>query len=385
MKTVRLEDVSMVYPFLKVSGLFIRKKQKELLARQQAMPYTSNEGVIALQHFNGVFNKGEFVSILGPSGSGKSTLLRIIAGLEDPPLGKVYYDDLELKDIPIDERNVSMVFQNYSLYPNQSVYKNIAFPLEVKHIPREEIVEKVNRIAAIMGMEDKLEKLPDELSGGEKQRVAICRAMVKEPDLLLLDEPLSNLDPLIRKKIRNQLRKIHEQYDTTIIYVTHEQYDALSLSDCIIILKDGITQMDGTVSEVYNYPINRFCGEFVGFPTMNFFEDIEVNKDGSYELLGTEYKLTSAQLKNLRKEKMIDVGIRGVDIQITNSGTAAVIEYVEMIEADLIIHAEAEGKKITIVEKMNDNQELRYFKGQEVKLSFDQRHFHLFDKQGNRI
>ena len=385
MKTVRLEDVSMVYPFLKVSGLFNRKKQKELLARQQAMPYTSNEGVIALQHFNGVFNKGEFVSILGPSGSGKSTLLRIIAGLEDPPLGKVYYDDLELKDIPIDERNVSMVFQNYSLYPNQSVYKNIAFPLEEKHIPREEIVEKVNRIAAIMGMEDKLEKLPDELSGGEKQRVAICRAMVKEPDLLLLDEPLSNLDPLIRKKIRNQLRKIHEQYDTTIIYVTHEQYDALSLSDRIIILKDGITQMDGTVSEVYNYPINRFCGEFVGFPTMNFFEDIEVNKDGSYELFETEYKLTSAQLKNLKKEKMIDVGIRGVDIQITNSGTAAVIEYVEMIEADLIIHAEAEGKKITIVEKMNDNQELRYFKGQEVKLSFDQRHFHLFDKQGNRI
>ena len=385
MKTVRLEDVSMVYPFLKVSGLFNRKKQKELLARQQAMPYTSNEGVIALQHFNGVFNKGEFVSILGPSGSGKSTLLRIIAGLEDPPLGKVYYDDLELKDIPIDERNVSMVFQNYSLYPNQSVYKNIAFPLEVKHIPREEIVEKVNRIAAIMGMEDKLEKLPDELSGGEKQRVAICRAMVKEPDLLLLDEPLSNLDPLIRKKIRNQLRKIHEQYDTTIIYVTHEQYDALSLSDRIIILKDGITQMDGTVSEVYNYPINRFCGEFVGFPTMNFFEDIEVNKDGPYEFFETEYKLTSAQLKNLKKEKMIDVGIRGVDIQITNSGTAAVIEYVEMIEADLIIHAEAEGKKITIVEKMNDNQELRYFKGQEVKLSFDQKHFHIFDKQGNRI
>jgi ABC-type sugar transport system ATPase subunit len=118
---------------------------------------------------------------------------------------------------------------------------------------------------------------------------------------------------------------------------------------------------------------------------MNFFEDIEVNKDGSYELFGTEYKLTSAQLKNLKKKKMIDVGIRGVDIQITNSGTAAVIEYVEMIEADLIIHAEAEGKKITIVEKMNDNQELRYFKGQEVKLSFDQKHFHIFDKQGNRI
>ena len=301
MNSVRVEDVSMIYPFLKVSGLFDRKKQKEFLAKQQAMPYTSNEGVIALQHFTATFKKGEFVSILGPSGSGKSTLLRIIAGLEDPPLGKVFYDDVELRDIPIDERNVSIVFQNYALYPNQRVYKNIAFPLEVRHIPRDEIAEKVNRIATIMGMEDKLEKFPDELSGGEKQRVAICRAMVKEPDLLLLDEPLSNLDPLIRKKIRNQLRKIHEQYDTTIIYVTHEQYDALSLSDRII------------------------------------------------------------------------------------KGTDAAVEYVEMIEADLIIHAMLQDYKITIVEKMNDNQDLRYFKGQEIKLSFDEKRFHIFDSEGNRI
>lgn len=385
MNSVRFEDVSMIYPFLKVSGLFDRKKQKEFLAKQQAMPYTSNEGVIALQHFTATFKKGEFVSILGPSGSGKSTLLRIIAGLEDPPLGKVFYDDVELRDIPIDERNVSIVFQNYALYPNQRVYKNIAFPLEVRHIPRDEIAEKVNRIATIMGMEDKLEKFPDELSGGEKQRVAICRAMVKEPDLLLLDEPLSNLDPLIRKKIRNQLRKIHEQYDTTIIYVTHEQYDALSLSDRIIILKDGITQMDGSVSEVYNYPVNRFCGEFVGFPTMNFFEDIEVDKDGSYSLFGTRYRLSSAQVKKLKEDRKIAVGIRGVDIQISNKGTDAAVEYVEMIEADLIIHAMLQDYKITIVEKMNDNQDLRYFKGQEIKLSFDEKRFHFFDSEGNRI
>ena len=385
MNSVRVEDVSMIYPFLKVSGLFDRKKQKEFLAKQQAMPYTSNEGVIALQHFTATFKKGEFVSILGPSGSGKSTLLRIIAGLEDPPLGKVFCDDVELRDIPIDERNVSIVFQNYALYPNQSVYKNIAFPLEVRHIPRDEISEKVNRIATIMGMEDKLEKFPDELSGGEKQRVAICRAMVKEPDLLLLDEPLSNLDPLIRKKIRNQLRKIHEQFDTTIIYVTHEQYDALSLSDRIIILKDGITQMDGSVSEVYNYPVNRFCGEFVGFPTMNFFEDIEVDKDGSYSLFGTRYRLSSVQVKKLKENRKIAVGIRGVDIQISNKGTDAAVEYVEMIEADLIIHAMLQDYKITIVEKMNDNQDLRYFKGQEIKLSFDEKRFHFFDSEGNRL
>ena len=385
MSIIRLDDVSMVYPFQKVSGVFDRKKQQELLAQQKAMPYTSNEGVVALQHFSATFKQGEFVAILGPSGSGKTTLLRIIAGLERPPLGTVYFDDVDLNEIDIDERDMGMVFQNYSLYPNQTVYKNIAFPLEVKHVPREDIEKEVDKIATMMGLKDKLEKLPEELSGGEKQRVAIARAMVKNPKVLLLDEPFSNLDPLMRRRLRNTLRKVHENYDTTFIYVTHDQYDALSLAERIIILKDGITQMDDSSANVYNYPINRFCGEFLGSPTMNVFEDITVEKDNSYYLFGNKYQLSAAQKKNLKKKDRIDVGIRGVNIAIDKEGVEAVIEYTEVIEADLIVHLMIDDEKCIAVEKMNDADSFRYVRGDKVRLRFDQDRFHLFDEEGNRI
>jgi len=385
MSIIRLDDVSMVYPFQKVSGVFDRKKQQELLAQQKAMPYTSNEGVVALQHFSATFKQGEFVAILGPSGSGKTTLLRIIAGLERPPLGTVYFDDVDLNEIDIDERDMGMVFQNYSLYPNQTVYKNIAFPLEVKHVPREDIEKEVDKIATMMGLKDKLEKLPEELSGGEKQRVAIARAMVKNPKVLLLDEPFSNLDPLMRRRLRNTLRKVHENYDTTFIYVTHDQYDALSLAERIIILKDGITQMDDSSANVYNYPINRFCGEFLGSPTMNVFEDITVEKDNSYYLFGNKYQLSAAQKKNLKKKDRIDVGIRGVNIVIDKKGVEAVIEYTEVIEADLIVHLMIDDEKCIAVEKMNDADSFRYVRGDKVRLRFDQDRFHLFDEEGNRI
>ena len=385
MSIIRLDDVSMVYPFQKVSGVFDRKKQQELLAQQEAMPYTSNEGVVALQHFSATFKQGEFVAILGPSGSGKTTLLRIIAGLERPPLGTVYFDDVDLNEIDIDERDMGMVFQNYSLYPNQTVYKNIAFPLEVKHVPREDIEKEVDKIATMMGLKDKLEKLPEELSGGEKQRVAIARAMVKNPKVLLLDEPFSNLDPLMRRRLRNTLRKVHENNDTTFIYVTHDQYDALSLAERIIILKDGITQMDDSSANVYNYPINRFCGEFLGSPTMNVFEDITVEKDNSYYLFGNKYQLSAAQKKNLKKKDRIDVGIRGVNIVIDKKGVEAVIEYTEVIEADLIVHLMIDDEKCIAVEKMNDADSFRYVRGDKVRLRFDQDRFHLFDEEGNRI
>ncbi len=385
MSTIRLDDVSMVYPFQKVSGLLDRKKKQKLLEQQMAMPYTSNEGVVALQHFSATFKQGEFVAILGPSGSGKTTLLRIIAGLERPPLGTVYFDDTDLKEIDIDERDMGMVFQNYSLYPNQTVYKNIAFPLEVKHVPREEIEKEVDKIAVLLGLKDKLEKLPEDLSGGEKQRVAIARAMVKNPKVLLLDEPFSNLDPLMKRKLRNQLRKAHDNYDTTFIYVTHDQYDALSLAERIIILKDGIMQMDDSTANVYNYPVNRFCGEFLGSPTMNIFEDIKVEKDNSYQLFDHKYQLTTSQKKDLKKKDRIDVGIRAVNISIEKEGIEATIEYTEIIEADLIIHLLIDDKKCTVVEKMNSEDSFRYVRGDKVRLKFDQDRFHLFDEEGNRI
>ena len=236
-----------------------------------------------------------------------------------------------------------------------------------------------------MGLKDKLDTLPEDLSGGEKQRVAIARAMVKNPKVLLLDEPFSNLDPIMRRRLRNMLRKAHEDYDTTFIYVTHDQYDALSLAERIIILKDGITQMDDSTANVYNYPVNRFCGEFLGSPTMNIFEDIRVEKDNSFDLFGNRYQLTSSQKKNLKKKNMIDVGIRGVNITIEKEGVEAVVEYTEVIEADLIIHLLIDDKKCIVVEKINDTDSFRFVKGDKVKIKFDQDRFHLFDKEGNRI
>ena len=383
MSRIELKDVSMVYPFQEVNGLFGRKKKEEILKKQKAMPYTSNEGVVALQHFSAVFHDGEFIAILGPSGSGKSTLLRIIAGLEEPSLGEVLYNDQNLHEIDIDERDIGMVFQTYSLYPNQSVYKNIAFPLEVKHLPREEVQKKVEEMAALVDLSDKLEKLPDELSGGEKQRVAIARALVKDPSVLLLDEPFSNLDVLVRAKLRKLLSRIHEVLHPTIIYVTHDQYDALALAERIVVLKDGITQMDDSVYNVYKTPKNRFVASFVGSPAMNFFDEITINKDGHFQILDQELSLNAQQKKQLNKGKLT-AGIRPIDLHLGKDGTSAIIDYTELANMDLLIHLDIDGKKLTALEKAKEDQ-FRYFKGEEVKVSFEKEDLHLFNKEGERI
>lgn len=385
MPEIKLLDVTKIYPFQKVTGLFGRKQQELILKQQKSMPHLSNEGVIALQHFTTTIKDGEFVAVLGPSGSGKSTLLRVIAGLEYPSVGMVRFDDVDFNDVRAEDRDVAMVFQNYSLYPNQTVYKNIAFPLEVKHMPREDVEREVRQIAELMNLDDKLERLPQELSGGEKQRVAIARSLVKRPGVLLLDEPFSNLDPEMRTKLRVQLKKIHNVYKTTFIYVTHDQYDALYLADRIIILKDGITQMDDTAVNVYNYPVNRFCAEFIGTPLMNFFDDVKVEKDGSFEILENRYQLSNQQRHKIRKNMMVDVGIRGTNISIGREGVSAKVVYTEMIESDLIIHLKAEEYEMVAVEKISNFDEVKYLPEQEVKITLDSEYFHIFDKEGNRV
>ena len=385
MPEIKLLDVTKIYPFQKVTGLFGRKQQELILKQQKSMPHLSNEGVIALQHFTTTIKDGEFVAVLGPSGSGKSTLLRVIAGLEYPSVGMVRFDDVDFNDVRAEDRDVAMVFQNYSLYPNQTVYKNIAFPLEVKHMPREDVEREVRQIAELMNLDDKLERLPQELSGGEKQRVAIARSLVKRPGVLLLDEPFSNLDPEMRAKLRVQLKKIHNVYKTTFIYVTHDQYDALYLADRIIILKDGITQMDDTAVNVYNYPVNRFCAEFIGTPLMNFFVDVKVEMDGSFEILGNRYQLSNQQRHKIRNNMMVDVGIRGTNISIGREGVSAKIVYTEMIESDLIIHLKAAEHEMVAVEKISNFDEVKYLPEQEVKITLDSEYFHVFDKEGNRV
>ena len=384
MPKIRLEDVTMIYPFQKTGGLFHRKEKEKILKQQMEAPYTSNEGVIALQHFSTVINEGEFLVVLGPSGSGKSTLLRIIAGLERQSLGDIFFNDENYNDVKAQDRDVAMVFQNYSLYPNQTVYKNIAFPLEVEHVPRAEIEEEVKKTAALLGLQNKLEKLPQDLSGGEKQRVAIARSLVKKPSVLLFDEPFSNLDVLLKRKLRNELKKIHKEYQTTFVYVTHDQYDALSLADRIIILNDGIKEMDGSIEEVYNRPQNLFCAKFISSGNLNVFEDVKVDKNGDVILFDQSFTLGNRERKALRKQRSVTLAIRGTNITIEKEGIEAIIDYVETIEADLLIHAKINDTPIIIVEKA-DGKEGRYMRGQTICLNFDERQFHFFDEEGERI
>lgn len=377
MPKVIFKDVSMIYPFVSVTGLFNRKERKELLAKQKAMPYTSNEGVVALQHFNASINDGEFVVIVGPSGSGKTTILRIVAGLEKPSLGEVYFDDELMNNVKPEDRDVAMVFQNYSLYPNQTVYDNIAFPLRNLHLPREEVDEKVKYIVDLLKLNGKEERLPDELSGGECQRVAIARALVRRPRLFLLDEPFSNLDELIKNNLRSEIKRIQKELGITFIYVTHDQRDALLLADHIIVMDDGILQQNDSAINVYNYPNNLFCGEFVGYPTMNIFKDVEV-KGNKFVFFNKEYKLTTYQSKQINKDKSLILGIRPFNIEINDEGIEATIKYSEVDGNDLLVHCDIDGKEIIVVEKNLNQVGLKYFNNQKVKLKFDEDYFYLF-------
>ncbi|MDO4940504.1 MAG: ABC transporter ATP-binding protein [Erysipelotrichaceae bacterium] len=384
MPNIIFKDVTMIYPFVEVNGIFNRKEKKDILQKQQAMPYTSNEGVVAVQHFNATIKSGELTVIVGPSGSGKTTVLRMVAGLEQLSLGEIYFDKTLINDIKPEDRDVSMVFQNYSIYPNQTVYDNVAFPLRNQHLPREEVDEKVNFIIDLLKLNNKVESLPEELSGGEKQRVAIARALVRKPKVLLMDEPFSNLDELIRINLRSEIKRIQKELGITIIYVTHDQRDALLLADRIIVMNNGIIEQDDTAINVYNYPNNLFCGQFVGYPSINIFADVPVN-DNKFVFFDKEYKLSSYQMKQIGKDNTITLGIRPFNIAIGNYGVDAIVNYTDVDGKDLLIHCDLNGQEIIIVEKNLNDEGFKYMNGQNVKLTFDENYFYLFNKEGKGI
>ena len=384
MPRIKFDDVTMIYPFVSANGIFNRKEKKEILKKQQAMPYTSNEGVIAVQHFNAVINDGEFAVIVGPSGSGKTTILRMIAGLENPSLGEIYFDDEIINNIKPEDRDVAMVFQNYSLYPNQTVYDNVAFPLKNQHLPRNEVDEKVKYIINLLKLSNKIDRYPDELSGGEKQRVAIARALVRKPKVFLLDEPFSNLDELLKNNLRSEIKKIQKELGITFIYVTHDQKDALLLADRIIVMNNGLIEQNDTSVNVYNYPNNLFCGEFVGYPSINIFKDIEIKKD-KFIFFDKEYKLSSYQIKKIGNDNKIILGVRPFNIKITENGIDAIVLYSEIDGNDLLIHCDLNSQEIIIVENNLNDTGLKYVSGQQVKLKFDENYFYLFTSGGKGL
>ena len=370
MGAIVLQDILKIFPYTEVKGLFGRNKKKELLEKQRAMPYTTNEGVVVLQHINATIEDGEFVVLLGPSGCGKTTLLRIIAGLEEPTLGSVLFSGVDVTNLPPEERDIAMVFQNYSLYPHLSVYDNIAFTLRTQHMPREELNQTVLDMAELLGLSECLERLPAQLSGGQLQRVAIARALVRKPRVFLLDEPFSNLDAQLRASLRQLVKKIHTALGTTFIYVTHDQQEAVLLGQRILVMRDGVILQDGTPAGIYNHPADLDCALALGAPQMNLFPVVE-SQPGWVCLLDKEY----AAPQGTRY-----IGLRPVHVALEGDVDAQVA-YTEQLGSETVVHLQHGDQTLTAV----TDARFGYQRGQQVKIGLDQNRFHYFDENGKRL
>lgn len=309
-----------------------------------------DNGAEAVHDFNLDIEDKEFIVLVGPSGCGKSTTLRMVAGLEDISAGEVYIGDTLVNDVHAKDRDVAMVFQNYALYPHMTVFENMAFALKLRKRPKAEIKEKVMEAARILGIEEYLKRKPKQLSGGQRQRVAIGRAIVREPKVFLMDEPLSNLDAKMRNQMRSEIIKLHKKLDTTFIYVTHDQIEAMTLGTRIVIMKKGLIQQVGTPKEIFDHPVNLFVAGFIGTPQMNFIEDAQlIEKDGAYsvKIYGREFRLSAEKEKALRKKAVksrdVIVGIRPEDVEVVSdeAGIAAKVDVFELMGSEVYLHINA--------------------------------------------
>lgn len=316
---------------------------------------------------------GEMVVFVGPSGCGKSTLLRMIAGLEETSYGDIYLDGERVTDKVPSERALSMVFQSYALYPHMNVEDNVGFGLKTAGVPAKEIEEKVLEASSILELDAYLKRRPKELSGGQRQRVAIGRAIVREPKGFLFDEPLSNLDAALRVQMRFEIAKLHERLQSTMIYVTHDQVEAMTLADKIVVLRDGLVEQVGTPRALYETPASLFVAQFIGSPKMNILEGKHTDKGFALAAHGT----LPVKLKS--KSKLVKCGIRPEHIAVTDKKadvTGEVVLY-EYLGADCFIYVECKGLGVITV-RVGD--EVAYKTGQKVGLSFDRNRLHFFDE-----
>lgn len=379
MAEIALSGIVKIYPFVRIRGLIGRKKQRELLKRQKAMPHTTNEGVVVLQKINVNIQPGEFVVLLGPSGCGKTTLLRLIAGLEDPSLGQVRFDGKVMNGLPPEQRDVAMVFQNYSLYPHLTAFDNIAFPLRNLHIPRGELEATVRHMAQLLQIEQCLDRLPSELSGGQLQRIAIARALVRRPQVFLMDEPFSNLDAPLRASLRTMVKRLHQELGTTFVYVTHDQNEALSLGERILVMREGQIVQDGSAAEVYNRPVNCYVASTVGAPPMNLFP-VRGEGDGTFLLLGKRFPLP-ASARELRGD--FQVGIRPVHFSLGEGGIRARLVHAEDLGSESVLHLKQGDTEFSVVLEAEKARPLH--RGQELSVVPLEKKFHFFGPEGNRI
>lgn len=343
------------------------------------------DGTEALQGIDLDIKDGEFLVLVGPSGCGKTTLLRIIAGLESPTTGTIEINNKEVNQIPPKDRDLGMVFQNYALFPHLDVYENIAFGLKAKKYDRQTIERKVSPVADKLGLSDQLRKKPDQLSGGQRQRVALARLLARNPSIHLLDEPLSNLDASLRLAMRGQLAELHEEYQKTTVFVTHDQIEAMTLGQRLCVMNKGKIIQIGSPDTIYQKPSHRFVAEFFGFPTINFFEgNILTGKQGlCYEIASK----TQFVLPNIIKhsEGRIDLGVRPEDWVIQKEAFQNSIEVgltrVENLGDTRILHLEMDNQSISI-----KSQENNFTIGQSFYISPNWDRIHWFNPvNGNRI
>ena len=391
MATVTLKNVKKIYPFNGDDAKKAKKKAKkgEQVEEKKVNLQITDQGVVAVQEFNLEIADKEFIVLVGPSGCGKSTTLRMVAGLEEISEGDLYIDDKRVNDVAPKDRDIAMVFQNYALYPHMTVYENLAFALKLRHTPKKEIDQKVREAAEILDITQYLGRKPKALSGGQRQRVAIGRAIVRDPKVMLMDEPLSNLDAKLRNQMRAEIIKLRERIDTTFIYVTHDQTEAMTLGDRIVIMKDGYIQQIGTPQQVFNHPYNIFVAEFIGSPKMNMFDAKLIKVDGKYavELAGNVTVLSeekqAALAANNVEEQEVALGIRPEHITLGDSGIDATIDVSEMMGSSVHLHVTAGGKDVVIVVStmnMTGAEVAALSSGTAVKFNYGGNNCHVFSK-----
>ena len=381
MAQVSLKNIKKVYP--------VSKDNKHKKREDGPNLQITEEGVVAVQQFSLDIADREFVVLVGPSGCGKSTTLRMIAGLEEITDGELYIGDKLMNDVAPKDRNIAMVFQNYALYPHMTVYENMAFSLKLKKCSKEEIDKRVREAAHILNITEYLDRKPKALSGGQRQRVAIGRAIVRNPAVFLMDEPLSNLDAKLRNQMRAELIKLRQRIDTTFIYVTHDQTEAMTLGDRIVIMKDGFIQQVGTPQQVFDHPANLFVAGFIGTPQMNFFDGSLVKRNGRYfiETDGLSVELSEDKQQRLVAkdvaEQQVTVGVRPEHVIIGQSGIPAKVDVSEMMGSSVHLHMSALGGDMIAIVPLN-GEAAHYPMGLDVKLSFGGHVVHVFSKDDSK-
>ena len=391
MASVTLKNVKKIYPFNGDDAKKKKKKKGEEAPEKKVNLQITDKGVVAVQEFSVDIKDKEFIVLVGPSGCGKSTTLRMIAGLEEISEGELYIGDRLVNDVAPKDRDIAMVFQNYALYPHMTVYENMAFALKLRHAPKDEIDKKVKEAAEILDITQYLGRKPKALSGGQRQRVAIGRAIVRDPQVMLMDEPLSNLDAKLRNQMRAEIIKLRERINTTFIYVTHDQTEAMTLGDRIVIMKDGFIQQIGTPQEVFNHPYNLFVATFIGTPQMNMFENAKLIKvDGKYAVqldnqtvVLSDEKQAKLAANNVAEQDIV-LGVRPEHIELTAGGIEGKVDVSEMMGSTVHLHVTSMGRDVVLVVStmnMTGAEVAALSSGSTVHFSFPGHVCHVFSKE----